>query len=65
MELMEKGPRMNPVRGVVMLLAAALALYKGWKIHTGEMAVLAYGLGLMALVLAVWNFARKSPAARR
>ena len=55
---------MNPVRGVVMLLAAVLAFYKGWRIHAGETAVLAYGLGLLALVLAIWHFTRKTPLPR-
>lgn len=53
-----KGEAMNPVRGVVMVIAAGLAFYRGWKIHTGETAILAYGLGLLALVLAVWHFTR-------
>ena len=41
-----------------MVIAAGLAFYRGWKIHTGETAILAYGLGLLALVLAVWHFTR-------
>ena len=28
-----------------MVIAAGLAFYRGWKIHTGETAILAYGLG--------------------
>lgn len=47
-----------------MLVAAALAIYKGWKIHTGETAILAYGLGALALVLAVWHLTRKADRPR-
>jgi len=56
--------RVNPIRGVVMLVAAALAIWKGWQIHLGETAVLAYGLGAMALALGVWHLTRKTPQPR-
>ena len=46
-----------------MLIAAVLAIGKGWQIHRGEMAVLAYGLGVMALVVGVWHLTRKAAAA--
>jgi hypothetical protein len=55
---------MNPVRGIVMLLAAAIAFYRGWQIHTGHYAWLAYGLGVLALALAVWHFVRSTPKSR-
>ncbi len=42
-----------------MLLAAAAAIWKGWQIHRGERAVLAYGLGSLAVALAVWLLTRK------
>lgn len=38
-----------------MLLAAAVAVWKGWQIHRGEHAWLAYGLGAAALALSVWH----------
>ena len=47
-----------------MLLAAAVALWKGWQIHRGEYAWLAYGLGVMALALGVWHL-RRGESARR
>jgi len=47
-----------------MLIAAALAIWKGWQIHRGETAVLAYGLGALALAVAVWHLTRNAPAAR-
>jgi uncharacterized membrane protein len=50
---------MNQFRGILMLVAAAVALWKGWKIHTGQMALLAYGLAVLALGLAVWHLTRK------
>jgi hypothetical protein len=51
---------MNHLRGVVMLVASAVAFYRGWKIHTGPHVWLAYGLGLVALGLAVWHLTRKA-----
>lgn len=56
---------MNPARGVMMLLAAALAFYKGWAIHSGRMALLAYGLGVVALALGAWHLMQRTPKARR
>jgi uncharacterized membrane protein len=50
---------MNHFRGVLMLLAAGVAFWRGWKIHTGNTALLAYGLGTLALGLAVWHLTRK------
>jgi uncharacterized membrane protein len=43
---------------MLMLVAAAIAFYRGWKIHTGHIALLAYGLGALALGLAVWHLTR-------
>ncbi|MGB7265978.1 MAG: hypothetical protein WBC92_10735 [Terracidiphilus sp.] len=54
---------MDRIRGIVMLLAAVVATWKGWQIHRGENAVLAYGLGAIAFVLAVWHLTRASRAA--
>jgi hypothetical protein len=54
----------NRIRGIVMLLAAAVAIWKGWQIHRGEMAILAYGLGALALALAAWHLTRKPPQPR-
>jgi hypothetical protein len=56
--------RVNPIRGIVMLVASALAIWKGWQIHRGETAVLAYGLGALALALGVWHLTRKTPQPR-
>ena len=51
---------MNHFRGIMMLLAAAVAIWKGWQIHRGETAVLAYGLGAIALALGIWHLTRPS-----
>jgi hypothetical protein len=48
-----------------MLLAAAIAIWKGWQIHRGETAVLAYGLGAMAMALGVWHLTRQDAANRQ
>jgi len=55
---------MNQFRGVVMLAAAGIAFYQGWRVHTGRDALMAYGLGLLALVLAVWHLTRRAPRPR-
>jgi hypothetical protein len=49
---------MNFARGVLMLLAAGFALWRGWQIHTGTHAWMAYGLGAAALGLAAWHLRR-------
>jgi len=55
---------MNHVRGFVMLLAAGFAVWKGWKIHTGAYAWMAYGLAAAALALAVWHLTRRDERLR-
>jgi uncharacterized membrane protein len=55
---------MEQARGMLMLLAAGVAFYRGWKIHTGREALLAFGLGLLALGLAVWHLARATRRVR-
>jgi uncharacterized membrane protein HdeD (DUF308 family) len=50
----------NRIRGIVMLLAAVVAFWKGWQLHRGETAVLAYGLGALALIVGVWHLTRKA-----
>jgi len=50
---------MNPVRGIAMLMAASFAAWKGWQIHSGYHAWLAYGLAVLAFGMAVWHLTRK------
>jgi hypothetical protein len=59
-----KGVRMNRIRGMLMLIAAVLAFWRGWQIHRGETAVLAYGLGAMALAVGAWHLTRKTTTPR-
>ena len=47
----------DPIRGLVMLIAAAIALWKGWHMH-GNRAGLAYLLAGLALAMAVWHLKR-------
>jgi hypothetical protein len=44
-----------------MLIASAFAIWKGWHIHHGRMALAAYGLAALALAMAVWHLTRKAP----
>lgn len=60
----ERTSSVNLGRGIMMLIAAALAFWKGFQIHRGEMAVMAYGLGALALVLGVWHLTRRTPQRR-
>ncbi len=55
---------MNIFRGGLMLVAAGIALWKGWAIHRGPYAWMAFGLGAAALGLAAWHFTRKSERER-
>lgn len=55
---------MERIRGIVMLVAGIVVIWKGWRIHHGEAAVLAYGLGVLALALAGWHLTRKPPQPR-
>jgi uncharacterized membrane protein len=55
---------MNHFRGILMLVASIFAFYKGWKIHTGQYALLGYGLGVVALGLAIWHLTRPNSTRR-
>jgi hypothetical protein len=59
-----KDASVDHLRGVVMLLAAGVALWKGWRIHTGHTAAMAYALAALALAMAAWHFTRKPPQPR-
>lgn len=47
---------MNPVRGFVMILAAAFAFFQAWRFRTGPHSLYAALLGVLALALALWHF---------
>lgn len=55
---------MNQMRGSLMLVAAAIAFWRGWKIHVGSPAYIGYGLGMVALGMAIWHFTRKPDTPR-
>jgi hypothetical protein len=42
-----------------MLVVAVIGFWRGYQLHTGQMAFAAYGLGALALALAIWHFVRK------
>ena len=46
---------MSPFRGVVMIAAAGVAFYLGWKRLAGREAFVAFSLGAAALGLGVWH----------
>lgn len=52
---------MNQVRGIIMILLGGFALYQGWILHTGQRALLAYALGVVAVAVGVWRLTRKPP----
>jgi len=49
---------MQPFRGVLMLVAAGIAFYRGWEMRHGPHAWMAFGLGVLALGLAAWHLAK-------
>lgn len=56
---------MNPVRGFVMLLAAAAAFFEAWRLHPGPRSLLALLLGVLALALALWHLRGLRSGTRR
>jgi hypothetical protein len=62
---LQKGKQVDRFRGIVMLLAAGLALWRGWQLHRGEGAVIAFGLGVLALALGVWRLTRHESTSRK
>jgi hypothetical protein len=56
---------MNRVRGMLMLVAACVAFWQAWRIRSnGHSALLACGLGVLALALAAWHLTRRPPQPR-
>lgn len=43
-----------------MVLAAAVAFWKGWQIHRSDWAVAAFLLGVLALAMGVWHLTKKT-----
>lgn len=42
-----------------MVLVACVAFWKGYTLHGSHLAFTAYGLGVLALALAIWHLTRK------
>jgi hypothetical protein len=49
---------MQPLRGVLMLVAAGIAFYRGWEMRPSAHAWMAFGLGVLALGLGAWHLVR-------
>ncbi len=49
---------MNAFRGLLLFGLGVFAIYRGWLIHHGQKAWLAYALGLVAIALGVWRLVR-------
>jgi len=47
---------LNPFRGILMIVASAIAFWRGWQIRHGHYALMAFGLGVLALGLSAWHF---------
>jgi uncharacterized membrane protein HdeD (DUF308 family) len=50
---------MDYLRGIILLAAGCVALYSGWKVHTGHHALWSYGLGILAIAVGIWRLVRK------
>ena len=55
---------MDFARGIMMLMAAAFAFWRGFQLHRGEMALMAYGLGVLALALGIWHLTHRASQRR-
>lgn len=49
---------MNLFRGIILIALGGWALYTGWHIHTGNRALLAYGIGALAILVGLWRLTR-------
>jgi membrane protein YdbS with pleckstrin-like domain len=49
---------MYPLRGLLMVVAAAIAFYRGWTLRHSDRAWIAFALGAVALSLAIWHLTR-------
>ena len=48
-----------------MLIAAAIALWKGFQNHHGNRAIMAFLLAAFAIGMGIWHFTRKPPQVQR
>jgi hypothetical protein len=52
---------MTQIRGIILMTVGCFALYRGWRVHTGQYALWAYGLGVLAIAVGLWRLLRKEP----
>jgi hypothetical protein len=52
---------MENVRGFLMIVVGAFALFRGLVLHSGRNAWVLTGLGVLAIGLGVWHLTRKRP----
>lgn len=55
---------MGPMRGVILIVFGILALYRGWTLHAGAQALLAYGLGVVSLAIGGWRVSSRNARRR-
>jgi hypothetical protein len=51
--------QMDRIRGVLMVMAACVAFWEGWRLRGTHFALSAVGLGALALALGLWHLLRK------
>jgi hypothetical protein len=55
---------MGPMRGVILIIFGILAVYRGWTLHAGLQALLAYALGVVSLAIGGWRVSRRTARRR-
>jgi hypothetical protein len=50
---------MDKARGFILFIAGCIAFYYGFRILTGQRAVMAFALGAIAIALGVWRLLAK------
>ncbi|HEY6487807.1 MAG: hypothetical protein WCC26_09710 [Terracidiphilus sp.] len=55
---------MHPLRGILMVVAAALAFFSATRMRTRQDVMLACVLGFLALALGAWHLMRSGSRAR-
>jgi len=53
---------MDKLRGVLMIGLSGICFYQGWASHGGQRALLAYGVGVLAVAMGIWRLTRKPRA---
>ncbi len=56
---------MSSMWGLILIVLGLAAIVRGFTLHGGERAMVAYGLGVAALALGAWHLTRRPVAPRR